>query len=454
MPKLARNKDFGTMTILTLLWLLTATSCSVSFHQDLFQDATLKAHTVPDPYISPRIKGYYKTTETSSITLNCDQSSATMHYSQNNALYADYSTPLSVSYPSYASRDTQLKFYATYPDYNPSNTIYSFIHFVPSGNIFTVAGGNAAGSWGDSGLGYDAALNAPAAVTVTGSIVYIADTNGNRIRRLDSDGYISTFAGTGAAGVDDGPRLTSTLARPNGICADTIGNLYFTDAQNNRVRKIDVATGLLSTIAINGDPTPIALSAPSGICYDSSLNCLYVADTGHDRLIQIDFSTGLSSFIADSSAPAFLSGPTGLFLNSGNTALYIADTGTHQIKKMILSTSSVTIVAGTGTAGFNPAPTTLTASMLNGPTGIWVNNAETVFYIADTGNHRIRYTASSIAPLVVLAGVDPAGVTFSGDNSDPATAILNSPQSVFVDTTGTLYIADTGNNRIRIIPKY
>lgn len=440
------------MTILTLLCLLTATTCNMSFHKDIFQDATRKAHTVPDPYISPRIKGYYKTTETASITLNCSQASATIHYSQNNGLENPYLGAINITTP---PNDTQLSFYATYPDYNPSNTIYSFIHFVPSGNIFTVAGGNNAGSWGDSGLGYDAALNAPAAVTFTGSAMYIADTKNNRIRMLDSDGYISTFAGTGTAGVDDGPRLTSTLARPNGICADTIGNLYFTDAQNNRVRKIDVATGLLSTIAINGDPTPIALSTPSGICYDSSLNCLYVADTGHDRLIQIDFSTGLSSIIADSSAPASLSGPTGLFLNSTNTVLFIADTGTHQIKKMVLSTSSVTIVAGTGTAGFNPAPTTPTASMLNGPTGIWVNGAETEYYIADTGNHRIRHKDPLGSFLYVLAGVEhTSGVTFSGNNSDPALAILNSPQSVFVDSAGTIYITDTGNNRIRIIPKY
>ncbi|MDF9832341.1 autotransporter-associated beta strand protein [Ereboglobus sp. PH5-5] len=214
---------------------------------------------------------------------------------------------------------------------------------------------------------------------------------------------------------------------PCSAAADAAGNLYIADTGNNVIHKI--APGGTVSILATG------FNAPSAIVIDSAGATLYVADTGNNAIKKIDITTRAVGTLALTGAGATLDAPHGLALDaSGN--LYVADTGGNTVRKIDVSTGASTIIANTS-AG------------LNMPMGLALNAADTALYLADTGNSVIRRITLASGLVETIAG--SATETNSADGDALAEARFNTPQALALDTTGNLYIADTGNHTIRKI---
>ena len=330
-----------------------------------------------------------------------------------------------------------------------------------TGNISTAAGG---GSIGDGGAAVSARLNFPygAALDRAGNI-YIADTDNQRIRKVDTAGVITTVAGTGTDGDggDGGPAASAQLNYPRSVALDAAGNLYIADRDNHRIRKVDTA-GNISTAAGTGTPgrggdggpaDAAQLRFPSGAALDTAGN-IYIADTFNQRIRKVD-TAGVITTVAGRGAPGFGLGDgipaisTQLFYphsvaldGAGN--LYIADTFNHNIRK-VDTAGVITTVAGTRKRGGSGDGGPAVSARLNLPRGVAVDGAGNL-YIADTGNNRIRKVDAATGNIDTLAGTGTNGYNCCGE---AAAAQLNYPFGVALDRAGNIYIADTFNHRVR-----
>ncbi len=278
---------------------------------------------------------------------------------------------------------------------------------------------------------------------------------------------ISTVAGTGTAGFsgDGGPAAAAQLNLPNDAAVDAAGNVYIADASNHRIRKIDAASGNISTIAGTGSTsgnlgdggpaTAARLHTPGGVAADAAGN-VYIADSIQHRIRKIDASTGNISTVAGSAAisgplgdggpatSARLNIPIGVAVDAAGN-IYIADRDNLRIRK-VDTAGVITTIAGTGTSGYNMDGIAATAAQLSNPTGVAADAAGNV-YIADAANRRIRKIDAVSGTISTIAGTGIAG--FSGDGGPAASAQLSNPYGVALDAAGNLHIADTNNNRIR-----
>ena len=315
------------------------------------------------------------------------------------------------------------------------------IRKVSNGAITTVAGnGN---PLGDNGTATSAELSNPSGVAVdSAGELYIADLGNNRIRKV-SNGVITTVAGNGTAGYsgDNGPATGAQLYGPSGVALDSAGNLYIADTSNNRIRKI--SNGVITTVAgggsvlgDNGPATSAQLNGPTGVAVDSAGN-LYIADTVSSRVREV--SNGVITTVATD----WLANPLGVAVDSAGD-LFIADTGNERILK--ISNGATTIVAGNGTWGYSGDNGPATSAQLNRPSGIAVDSAGNLF-IGDYENQRIRKVSNGV--IATAAGNGTPG--YSGDNGPGASAELAFPQGVAVDSAGNVYIADTSNERTRVL---
>jgi len=328
----------------------------------------------------------------------------------------------------------------------------------PAGVVTTLAG--TPGQYGSNdGTGSAALFSGPSAVAVDASgNVYVADTGNNTIRLITPAGVVTTLAGSAEEyGSSDGTGSSARFAGPSGIAVDSSGNIYVADTLNSTIRVLSQG-GVVTTLAGSagqsgaGDGTgPAAqFNAPSGLAVDSAGN-LYVADTGNNEIRMITPSavvstpagTVLEGFADGQGNAAQFSGPSGVAVDgSGN--LYVADTGNDTIRQ-IASGWGVTTMAGTASQGGSSDGQGASARF-QGPSGLGVDGAGNV-YVADTGNSTVRkITADDVVS--TLAGL--AAVYGSSDGPGSA-ADFNLPTGIAVDTSGTVYVADTGNNIIRRI---
>ncbi|HEX8153805.1 MAG TPA: hypothetical protein VF698_11800 [Thermoanaerobaculia bacterium] len=302
-----------------------------------------------------------------------------------------------------------------------------------NGTIATAVGGAS----GDDGPATGAVLNAIAGIAVdaTGN-VYVSDATANRVAKVAAGTRtITTFAGgVGSFSGDDVPAVGAGLD-PRGVATDRRGNVYIADASNKRTRKVDVATGTITTIG-EGSRFPI------GVAVDAFGN-VYTTDAVEDALRKIAAVTGITTVLAQELAID----SSGVAVDAAGN-VYFAEPGRHRIRKFDTA-GNLTTVAGTDSvAGFSGDKGPAVNARLNGPSGVAVDRAGNV-YIADTANHRIRRVDAQTGIITTIAGNGTSG--FAGDHGPAAAAMLNNPSSLAVDDAGIVYIADSGNERIRAI---
>ncbi|MGW7400150.1 NHL domain-containing protein [Streptomyces cyaneofuscatus] len=332
-----------------------------------------------------------------------------------------------------------------------------------SPRISTIAGTGAAGFKGENESAVSAQLKGPydLAVDSTGAL-YFSDYSNHRVRKVATDGKISTFAGTGIAGPagDGGQATKAQLNCPRQVMVDSADAVYIADSGNQRVRKV-TAEGVISTVAgtgvagsggEGGPATKAQLNRPFGVALDSS-GALYIAEYGGNRVRKVTADGKISTVIGTGTAgsggdggpatKAQLRTPYGVMVDDTD-AVYIADSGNHRVRK-VTAEGEISTIAGTGTAGPAGDGGPATKAQLNLPYGLAVDSSGAL-YIADYGNHRVRKVTAD-GDISTVAGTGTAG--FAGDG-DPATkAQLNQPYGVAVDCVDALYIADHQNHRIR-----
>src|SRR6266699_5548734 len=337
-----------------------------------------------------------------------------------------------------------------------------------TGLITTFAGNGTAGPIGDGGPATSASLIGPAGVAVDGAgNVFIAEFVGCRIRRVDAQtGTISTVAGNGVPGFggDGGPATSASLHDPHGVTVDDAGNLFIADGYNYRIRRVDASTGLIGTIAGNGTygfsgdggpATSASLSIPWGAGLDTSGNLL-IADTDTSHIRRVNLATGVIDTIGGNgwigfsgdgglSTGASLYSPMGLAVDPAGNVL-IAESGNSRVRRVNVTTGTIETVAGNGLAGFGGDGGPATDASLNEPIGIAVGPGGDLF-IADHTNFRIRRVEAATGTITTVAGDGSQG--FTGDGGPATSARLNYPFGIAVDSSGTLFIADTQNFRIR-----
>jgi sugar lactone lactonase YvrE len=334
--------------------------------------------------------------------------------------------------------------------------------------ITTVAGIGVGGFSGDGGPATSELLALPMGVALDArGNLFIADTVNHRIRKVAAGtGIITTVAGTGRRGfaVDGGPATSAQLDVPRDVAVDGAGNLFIADSSNHRIRLVVLGTGTITTVAgtgiggFSGDGGPAAsaeLHFPAGLALDAGGNLL-IADGGNDRIRKVAAGTGLITTVAGTGTPGFngdnqpatralLFSPGGLALDAAGNVLF-ADVGNHRIRKVAAGTGLITTVAGTGTPGFNGDNQPATSAQLDGPSGVALDPSGNLF-IADTVNHRIRKVAAGTGIITTVVGMGIRGSR--GDGGPAGSASLDSPRGVALDPPGSLFIADTGNSRIR-----
>jgi len=264
---------------------------------------------------------------------------------------------------------------------------------------------------GDGGPATKAALNFPSAVAVADDgTVYIADTWNHRIRRVDPQtGVISTISGTGQTKFfgDNGPAEKAALNEPVALALDGHGYLYIADQSNNRIRKIDLSSGVITTVAgtgesgYNGDGAQgpdTALAGPSGLAVDQEGN-LYIADTFSSRIRKLDCLTGIIDAVVggagafqfapgENESSLSLSRPYAIAIHPDGR-LFITDSDNHLIRVWNVQTKEMSLLAGNGKAEFSGDGQSPVESSLNYPFGVTFDSQGHV-YIADTFSHRIR----------------------------------------------------------------
>lgn len=335
-----------------------------------------------------------------------------------------------------------------------------------SSTIDTLAGNGTPGYGGDGGPAGQSLLNAPrdSAMGPDGSI-YVADTYNNRIRRIAPDGTISTVAGTGSATYNgDGiPATRASLSWPHDVTVDSAGVVYVADSAHHRIRRIGL-DGVITTIAgtgtagstgEGGPATKARLQNPKTVALYGG--ALYTA--GFDNKVRrIDLTTGVITTVAGTGAAGYsgdggpatraqLSAPQRLQIDSrGN--LYVADTQNSVIRRVDAATGIIRTVAGVGgVTGKSGDGGPATRALLNHPRGLALDG-DGILYVADSDNHRVRVLDLAAGTIDLVAGTSSG---YFGDGGPASAARLRQPRGLTVTPAGDLLVAEAGNSVLRVV---
>ena len=337
------------------------------------------------------------------------------------------------------------------------------------GMMTRYAGSGESGFSGDGGPAIKANFKTPAGLAFDpeGNL-YIADRENHRVRKIDTSGNISTFAGIGKAGFsgDGGPAVRAKLNLPSGLVADEKGNLYISDRSNDRIRVVD-KKGVIRTYAgtgvagFQGDAGPALkaqLDKPFGIALDEAEN-LYIADRNNNRVRKVSPEGIITTVAGDGgfffmgdNGPAYrasVAAPTGVAVDKkGN--LYIADRNNNRIR-LVDKLGMIRTVAGTGQQDYNGESETARETNLYLPFGLTVDSNDNLLVI-DRSHYRIRRIDPKSGKVETVAG---NGLKlFAGDGGPATGATLSFPHGMFVDKNDNLIFSDKGHYRIRkITPK-
>lgn len=327
-----------------------------------------------------------------------------------------------------------------------------FNTLICSSQIVSTFAGSGVGGYAD-GMGTAAQFLGPYGVCTDDlGNVYVAETINNRIRKITPAGEVTTFAGSGVRGYNDGIGTVAQFNNPQSVCTDYKGNVYVADTDNNRIRKI-TPSGVVTTLAgsgingyLDGTGTIAQFSRPSGVCADSSL-FVYVADTYNNRIRKISGSivttlagSGTAGYLDGTGSAAKFNSPTGVYSGRGLSNVLVVDLGNQRIRKITFA-GKVTTLAGSGTSGY--LDDTATLAQFNNPSAV-CDAGGGILYVADTGNQSIRKIAGIVT---TLAGSGTGGYL----DGTGATAQFYAPSGVCTDRDGNVYVADYFNNRIRKI---
>ncbi len=372
-----------------------------------------------------------------------------------------------------------------------------------TGIISTVAGTSSCGFSGDGGLATSATLNAPNGVARDSSgDIFIADTSSCVIRKVSSSNFhISTVAGDYSAGCgysgDGGPATGAQLNQPYGVAVDGSGNILIADSENFVLREVSASTGNISTFAGVTEPDPnhagqmIAFQAYSGDGYvatDAEIGFLndspyaaglatdrsgnvFIADTANHAIREVSASTGIMTTVAGNglighsgdggpAASAQLFYPRDVAADGAGN-IYIVDSGNCVIRQISASTGIISTVAGTlpdssghyfcgysGDGGPATNAELYPIDLLIPAGGVAVDSSGNIF-IADTGNAVIRKVSASTGIITTMAGIANSGQVGGGDGGPATSATLFAPYGVVVDNSGNIFIADTWDFAIR-----
>jgi uncharacterized protein (TIGR03437 family) len=352
-----------------------------------------------------------------------------------------------------------------------------FIAMVAGTGLFPYSGFS-----GDGGPAAEALLNGPMGLAVdSAGNLFIADSANLRLRRVTAAGIISTVAGNAGYRYsgDGAPALSANLSSPQGVGADTAAGLYIADTANNRIRQVP-PSGIMSTLAgtgdygFSGDDGPAiaaTLRQPHKVAVGLAGDVL-IADSVNSRARRVNRAGTISTVTgggwavaADANGDVFSSDPNGVFKIAPDGALttpvhgvFGYDIASDAVGNLLVADGGVNVhgvttdgvdrvIAGNNMLGFSGDGGPAAAAALNKPTGVAMDAAGNV-YIADSVNHRVRKVTTD-GVINTLAGTGTA--SFSGDGGAATAAALNNPMGVAVDAGGNVYIADTNNNRVRVV---
>lgn len=329
--------------------------------------------------------------------------------------------------------------------------------------IVLVAGG---GEGGDGGPAREAKLQMPFAVDFDrAGNLFLAEFIGQRVRKIDGKGILTTLAGTGEKGYggDDGPAAKARFDSIHNLVITANGDVYITDSWNKRLRKIDGRTGMIRTVAgtgqkgFSGDGGP-ATKAQFGDIYCAALDAkgekIYLADLDNHRIRVLNLESGVVETVAGNgkkgvprdgteARQAPLVDPRAVAVDAkGN--VYILERGGHAMRVVDVE-GKIRTVAGTGQKGFSGDGGEALRARLNGPKHLCVDRNGDVL-IADTENHVIRKYLPREGKIIRIAGTGHAGR--AGLDGPPLKAELKQPHGVNARPDGTIYIADSSNNRV------
>ncbi len=332
---------------------------------------------------------------------------------------------------------------------------------VRADKVVLVAGG---GNGGD-GPALEAKLASPFGIdSDRAGNFWIVEYAGHRVRKMDTKGMLTTVAGTGQPGKADGPGAKATFEHPHNLAVAPDGDVYVADTDNNTIRKIDSKTGVVSTVAgtgekgFSGDGGPARAARFNGIyclAFDAKGEHLYLADLGNRRIRVVDLATGVVTTVAGNgergvptngadakSAP--LLDPRAVAVDAkGN--VYVLERSGHALR-VVDSAGKVRTVAGTGKAGYSGDGGPALEATFNGPKHLCIDRDGGVI-IADTENHAVRKYLPAEGKVVAIVGTGKRGS--AGVGGSPEKAELYQPHGVFVHpSTGVLYITDSSNHRV------
>jgi streptogramin lyase len=337
--------------------------------------------------------------------------------------------------------------------------------------ITSLAGTGEKGFAGDGGPAAKAKLDQPFDVAFdrVGNL-YFSDTNNHRVRRVDAKtGIITTVAGNGKKGFGgDGGRATDAmLNEPYGICFDRNDNLYIVDRLNYCIRAVSTKTGAIATIAGmggksgfagDGGPATTALfKEPNGICFDG-VNKLYIADVADQRIRAVDLSSGIISTAAGSGVKksagdggplkkATFAGPRAVAYGPDNR-LYVVEREGNSVRRIDFEKQMIERFAGTGKKGFTGDGGPALKATFDGPKEIDIDKDGNV-YVVDTENEAIRRIDAKTGIITTVAGKGKTKTPGLGDGGKPTDATLGRPHGVAIGPDGAIVIGDTNSHRIR-----
>ncbi|MCJ7502401.1 MAG: hypothetical protein MUP80_05010 [Acidobacteriia bacterium] len=310
-------------------------------------------------------------------------------------------------------------------------------------------------------------LKSPRSVAVDGKgNLFVAAQFDNRVLKLDARGQLTVIVGTGKKGFggDGGPAVRALLSNPSGLAADPSGNLFIADWDNNRIRRVDAKTGTISTVAGNGKrgfdgdggpATQASLSRPAGVETDQFGN-LFIADTWNHRVRRVDAATGIITTVAGNGSREYAGdgGPAidaglGLFPDIaldklGN--LFIADNNNRRVRRIDATTHIITTVAGDGGLCYRGDGSLAKSTGLLNPSAVAFDADYNLFIAAGSWNtiHRVD---SATGIMTTVAGNRLRRL--AGDGGPAIQASLAVPTGIALDSAGNLYIADFSNHRVR-----